>query len=158
MRDELRPDLHLEIALLRPGGGDPLALVELASEKIALIVEDSAEMAETLAIALMSVPRIATHVVASAPDAVAFLNGTGGGTVCAVLTDINLPGMDGYELISAIRGGAALRARLPILVISGETDPGAGAKALSLGANAFFAKPCSPGEVRKKLEELIDAA
>ena len=34
LRDELRPDLHLEMALLRPGGGDPLALVELASEKI----------------------------------------------------------------------------------------------------------------------------
>ncbi len=26
LRDELRPDLHLDVTLLRPGGGDPLAL------------------------------------------------------------------------------------------------------------------------------------
>ena len=122
------------------------------SDKIALIVEDSAEMAETLEIALLGVPRLATHVVATVPDAVAFLKGH---PVCAVLTDLNMPGMDGYELIAAIRGGGA---RLPILVISGDTDPGAGPKALSLGANAFFSKPYSPGEVRRKLEELLNAA
>jgi hypothetical protein len=35
LRDELRRDLHLDVTLLRPGGGDPLALVELACQKIA---------------------------------------------------------------------------------------------------------------------------
>lgn len=33
LREEHRPDLHIELALLRPGGGDPLALVELACQK-----------------------------------------------------------------------------------------------------------------------------
>ena len=120
--------------------------------KIALIVEDSAEMAETLEIALLGVPLLDTHVVATVPEAVAFLKGN---AVSAVLTDLNMPGMDGYELIAAIRAGGT---RLPILVISGETDPGAGPRALSLGANAFFSKPYSPGEVRRKLEELLNAA
>lgn len=35
LRDELRRDLHLDVSLLRPGGGDPLALVEMACRKIA---------------------------------------------------------------------------------------------------------------------------
>jgi hypothetical protein len=35
LRDELRPDLHLDVRLLRPGGGDPLALVQRALEIIA---------------------------------------------------------------------------------------------------------------------------
>jgi hypothetical protein len=35
LRDELRPDLHLDVRLLRPGGGDPLALVQRACEIIA---------------------------------------------------------------------------------------------------------------------------
>ena len=35
LRDELRRDLHLDVTLLRPGGGNPLALVELACLKIA---------------------------------------------------------------------------------------------------------------------------
>lgn len=34
LREELRPDLHLMVELLRPGGGDPLSLVELACQKI----------------------------------------------------------------------------------------------------------------------------
>jgi hypothetical protein len=33
-REEFRPDLHLMVELLRPGGGDPLSLVELAYQKI----------------------------------------------------------------------------------------------------------------------------
>lgn len=35
LREECRRDLHLDVTLLRPGGGDPLALVELACRKIA---------------------------------------------------------------------------------------------------------------------------
>ncbi len=34
LREEYRHDLHLDVTLLRPGGGDPLALVELACQKI----------------------------------------------------------------------------------------------------------------------------
>jgi hypothetical protein len=34
LREERRRDLHLDVTLLRPGGGDPLALVELACQKI----------------------------------------------------------------------------------------------------------------------------
>ncbi len=34
LREERRRDLHLDVTLLRPGGGDPLALVELACRKI----------------------------------------------------------------------------------------------------------------------------
>jgi len=35
LREQLRPDLHLDVKLLRPGGGDPLALVQRACEIIA---------------------------------------------------------------------------------------------------------------------------
>ena len=114
-------------------------------------------MAETLEIALMGVPRLVTRVVTSAADAVEFLRGHSGEAVCAVLTDLNMPGMDGYGLISAIRAGHA-PAHLPIVVISGDTDPAAGPRAIDLGADAFFAKPYSPVEVRRKLEELLHAA
>jgi len=35
LRDEFRPDLHIDVTLLRPGGGDPLALVQRACQIIA---------------------------------------------------------------------------------------------------------------------------
>jgi DNA-binding response OmpR family regulator len=43
------------------------------------------------------------------------------------------------------------------MVVSADTDPRTPAHALGLGANAYFAKPFSPGAVRRKLEELIHA-
>jgi DNA-binding response OmpR family regulator len=44
---------------------------------------------------------------------------------------------------------------MPILVISGDTDPHTPERVRRLGADAFFTKPYSPGEVREKLEQLI---
>jgi PleD family two-component response regulator len=46
-------------------------------------------------------------------------------------------------------------ARLPILLISGDSDPRLPARALARGANAFFGKPYSPSAVRRKLEQLL---
>jgi CheY-like chemotaxis protein len=65
--------------------------------------------------------------------------------------------MTGLELVARIRENPRFRT-LPILVVSADPDPATPARALSLGANAYFAKPYSPSAMRKKLEELIHAA
>lgn len=77
-------------------------------------------------------------------------------TVSAVITDVHLPEMTGLELVARIREDPRFRS-LPILVVSADTDPSTPARALGLGANAYFAKPFSPSAVRKKLEELLHA-
>ena len=64
--------------------------------------------------------------------------------------------MTGLELVARIREDPRFRS-LPILVVSADTDPSTPARALGLGANAYFAKPFSPSAMRKKLEELIHA-
>ncbi len=87
----------------------------------------------------------------SAEEAMDILNSR---TVSGVITDLELPEMSGLDLIAHIRG-AAKTARLPIVVVSADTDPATPEAALRLGANAFFSKPFSPSAVRKKLEELI---
>ena len=71
--------------------------------------------------------------------------------VCALVTDLHLPLMNGFELIEAVRGGP-WRSSLPILVISGDSDPRIPTRVAKLGANAFFSKPYSPAEVRHTLE------
>ena len=58
------------------------------------------------------------------------------------------------ELVAHLRRESRY-ASIPILVISGDADPDTPRRALSVGADAFFAKPYSPGAVRQKLEELI---
>jgi PleD family two-component response regulator len=76
--------------------------------------------------------------------------------VSALITDLHLPRMDGFELIARVRSEPR-HSRLPILVISGDSDSKTPERALRLGANAFFAKPYSPAAVRLKLEQLMNA-
>ncbi len=126
--------------------------------KLVLIVEDSETCAETLQIALELIPGVEIRSIHSPDAAIAFLNGRDG-EIAAIVTDLNLtqsaglPG-DGLDLIRQLRAEPRF-ARLPILLISGDTDPRLSERALAQGADAFFAKPYSPSAVRKKLEQLI---
>ena len=119
-----------------------------------LIVEDTELCRDTLDVALMKLPNMAVQSVTTAEEALEWLDAN---EACALVTDLHLPLMNGFELIEAVRG-RPWRASLPILVISGDIDPRIPTQVAKLGANAFFSKPYSPAEVRHKLEQLIDAA
>jgi len=66
-----------------------------------------------------------------------------------VITDIGMPGMDGYELIEAIRDKPHLA--LYIVVITVLTDEDAPVKSLRLGANDFLIKPVRHKELNLRL-------
>ncbi len=117
-----------------------------------LIVEDMDYCRDTLEVALMKLPGLSVRSVASAEEA---LESLAGGEICALIVDLHLPRMDGFELIEAIRAQPRI-SPLPIVVISGDSDPETPARLAGLGANAYFPKPYSPSQVRRKLEELID--
>jgi CheY-like chemotaxis protein len=119
-----------------------------------LVVDDAEDCIATLDVALQTLPDIVIRAQTSAEAALAFLEHD---RVSAVITDINLPGMNGLELVARLREDPRFRT-LPILVVSADTDPETPARALQLGANAYFAKPYSPSAMRKKLEELIHAS
>ena len=57
-----------------------------------------------------------------------------------VITDINMPNLDGYGEISAIRGGSVHR-NVPILVLTTESAPHLKAKAREAGATGWIVKP-----------------
>ena len=127
---------------------------EVVLKRVVLVVEDAEDCSDTLDIALHSLDGISVHFAGSAEEALRMLEQL---PVSALITDLHLPAMDGFELVSRVRSQPRCAA-IPIVVISGDTDPDTPKRALSLGANAFFPKPYSPGAVRKKLEELIYAA
>lgn len=60
-----------------------------------------------------------------------------------VVVDLTLPGLDGWELIRLLRRDAAT-ADLPIVVLSGHTDPALVAEAWAAGCDAYLTKPCAP--------------
>jgi CheY-like chemotaxis protein len=118
-----------------------------------LIVEDSETCAETLQIALESMPGLNTMVLPSLGAALAALRNDKN-NIAALVTDLHMPRHDGFELIRQLR--AELRyASLPVLLISGDSDPQLPERALAHGADAFFSKPYSPAAVRRKLEQLL---
>ena len=120
-----------------------------------LIVEDSENTAATLEIAVMAIPGVSVLMASSGVEALRILDGASG-RVRAVVTDLNMPRMDGFELIRNIRGNSRLAAT-PIIVVSADTDPATPRRVAELGVNAFFPKPYSPAAVRRKLEQLLDA-
>jgi CheY-like chemotaxis protein len=116
-----------------------------------LLVDDAEDCLATLGLALEGAPGITIRFARTAEDGLAVLDQE---AVSAVVTDLQLPVMNGLELIARIRRQERFSA-LPIVAISAATDPKAPQAALDSGANAFFAKPFSPSAVRRKLEELI---
>jgi len=126
---------------------------EGAGSRKVLIVEDVDTCAATLEIAFLAIPDITIVSVPSAGQALEILRH---GVVSALVTDLHMPRMDGFELIRTVRADRRF-ARLPVIVISGDTDPRTPERVRQLGADAFFSKPYSPAAVREKLEHLLDA-
>jgi CheY-like chemotaxis protein len=119
-----------------------------------LIVEDSENSAAMLEIAFLGIPGVSVLTAPSAAEALRILDG-GLGSVRVMVTDLNMPRMDGYELIRRVRADHRL-SDMPIIVVSADTDPATPQRIAAMGVEAFFPKPFSPAMVRRKLEQLLD--
>lgn len=128
--------------------------LEGGSGRAVLIVEDSENSAAMLEMAFLGIPDVTVVQVPSGVEALRILDAAAT-PVQAVVTDLNMPRMDGFELIRRIRGDQRLRAT-PIIVISADTDPGTPERVAALGVDAFFPKPFSPAQVRRTLEQLLN--
>jgi two-component system, chemotaxis family, chemotaxis protein CheY len=120
-----------------------------------LIVEDSDDVTP-LENALTALNALQVRVVSNGRDALEIIK-RHHLEVAAVITDLNLPFIDGFGLIAAVRSHAA-NAKLPIIVISGDNDPTTQTRVRELGANAFFGKPYSPIAIRHILEGFLHAS
>lgn len=129
----------------RNGPGDP---------RTVLIVEDSENSASLLEIAFLQIPGLEVLLASSAVEALNILRRSGP-SVNAIVTDLNMPRMDGFEFIRRVRNDRALSAT-PIIVVSADTDPDTPGRIETLGVSAFFPKPYSPAQVTRKLEQILD--
>jgi len=118
-----------------------------------LIVEDADTCASTLEIVFSSIRGVKVLMAASAERAWEMLE-NGHGEIRVLVTDLHMPGMDGFELIERVRTNK-LHAAMPIVVITGSTDPHVSDRLRRSGVDAVFAKPYSPALVREKLEQLL---
>ena len=118
-----------------------------------LIVEDAETCASTLEIIFSSIRGLEILTASSAERAWALLESRPQ-DIRALVTDLHMPGMDGFELIDRVRTDKTHGA-MPIVVITGSTEPNVSDRLRLRGVNAVFAKPYSPALVREKLEQLL---
>ena len=69
--------------------------------------------------------------------------------------DLSMPGMDGYEVCRSVRGEAKTNS-LPILIISGNTNPEEQMQAFKMGANEYITKPFKIDEVIGTIKTLSE--
>lgn len=71
-----------------------------------------------------------------------------------VLLDLNLPDMDGRDVLLEIRSDPAT-AHIPVLVISADASPGQVQRLLDAGANGYLTKPVNVVEFLNRVDELL---
>ena len=71
-----------------------------------------------------------------------------------VLTDLNMPGMDGEQLVRRLEQDELLRA-IPVVVISTDRTETRVRRLMSLGARGYVKKPFLPETLRQELERVL---
>jgi two-component system, chemotaxis family, chemotaxis protein CheY len=121
-------------------------------QRTALVVDDSAAMRKQLARALQRIGVGAVEATDGA-DAWRRLHAT---AVDIILTDVNMPVMDGLKLVGLVRAGGRHQAT-PIVVITTESADEDRRRALSAGASGYLVKPVQSQEVMQLVETLLRA-
>ena len=119
-----------------------------------LIVEDSPTMRQLIAFALK---RIRGVRIVEANDGVDGLKKLSSERFDLILTDINMPIMDGLKLVSLVRNDANYKT-IPIVVITTEGAQEDRERALALGANDYITKPIQPTKILDVARSLLRIA
>jgi two-component system, chemotaxis family, chemotaxis protein CheY len=118
--------------------------------KTILAVDDSGSLRQMVAFSL----KAAGYDVVSAVDGQDGLNKAKEKTVDLVLTDQNMPIMDGLTLITNLRGLASYQ-KVPILMLTTESSDEMKAKGKAAGANGWLVKPFDPKRLIEVVQKVI---
>ena len=123
----------------------------MTTEYTCLVVEDSPMMRQLLVFALS---RVKNLKVTEADDGVDGLRKLAASKFDLILTDINMPIMDGLKLVKRVRSDP-MHKDTPIIIITTEGSTEDRQRAMALGANAYITKPIQAPQVIAKVKELL---
>ena len=115
-------------------------------------VDDSSTMRKMVAFTLKS----AGYEVLEAGDGAEALTVLSGRTVDLVISDINMPNMDGLELTRRLRLQPAF-SRTPIILLTTESDPAKKAEGRAAGATGWIVKPFSQDQLIAIVAKVLPA-
>lgn len=118
-----------------------------------LLLDDSAAMAQIVRAILKGLGVVHLYVARDIPQALDILAHH---TVDLAIVDYRLEFMDGLEFVRMIRQAAdSPNPFLPVIMLTAHTEESRVAEARDSGANEFCAKPITPAELVRKINEVI---
>ncbi len=118
--------------------------------KTILSVDDSASMRQLVSLTL----KTAGYDVLEAADGAEGLDKALAATVSLVITDQNMPRMDGLALVRALRALPQYRS-VPILILTTESSPAMKAQGRAAGATGWVVKPFDPRKLIEVVRKVI---
>ena len=118
--------------------------------KIALIADDSSTVRKFVGFALKS---MGIEVV-TASDGMDALEKLTSENFDIIITDLNMPYVDGYELISSIREIKDYE-NVPIIILSSESGEEDKSKGFSVGANSYMIKPFDAKKLQYEVSKFL---
>jgi signal transduction histidine kinase/CheY-like chemotaxis protein len=143
------PTVAASSALSAVGGESDLVKPQFSRSRRVLVVDDNADAAESLAMLL----KAEGHEVSTAHDGLAALEAAEATRPEAVLLDIGLPRMDGYEVARRLREQGWLPRAL-LVAVTGYGQEEDRRRVAEAGFDAYLVKPADPAAVQKLLAGL----
>ena len=119
-----------------------------------LIVDDSSTMRKIIMRVLRQADIVVDNVLEAANGVEGMAQLKANPDVALVLSDVNMPEMNGIDFVKAIRTTHA-KDKLPVIMVSTEGGQAMMESALAQGANGFVCKPFTPETIRTALEEFV---
>ena len=117
-----------------------------------LVVDDSATIRRIIKNTL---ERIGYTDVVEAENGIDALTKLKEGDISLVLTDWNMPEMDGITLVKSIRASDKF-GTVPIIMVTTEAEKNEVMEALQLGVNDYIVKPFTPEILKEKIEKVMN--
>ena len=115
-----------------------------------LVIEDSASVRRLIEVCL----RVLDVELQAAEDGIRGLEQARSTKPDAIVLDIGLPGMDGWEVLRHLRGSEDT-ADIKVLILTAHAQPEVAEQAVAGGADDFMTKPFRPTELRERIEKLL---
>jgi two-component system chemotaxis response regulator CheY len=123
----------------------------IASSLKVLVVDDQASVRQVTRITL---EQIGVRLIHEAENGTQAVEKADVQPLDLIISDYNMPEMDGLGLLRAIRGHPSAR-RVPFILVTGRGDRELVVKAAQAGANNYVVKPFTADILRNKIEQVV---
>ena len=119
-------------------------------KKVILVADDSSTVRKFVSFSLA----LENFQIITAVDGMDALEKISRNTVDVAIVDLNMPNMDGFELIRAIRNSPDLKT-LPVIILSSETSEKSKQLGRDAGADAYLEKPFNANRIKYQVSKFL---